>query len=229
MVEGTINNKYKILSGKPMQDLRGYLTEEQVQTLFEACSTDRERLLIRMLWKTGRRVGEILGLQVKDIDFITCNILWHIEKKNILKKRRKETPEKFEERKKHPKPDYPILKPIDRASIGMLKDYIVKERLGHEDYIFYSPFIGRGKPLTRFRIFQLIRKIGERAGIARVGNKGIHPHHFRHSFAVHIVRNAKNPAAIALLQKALEHNNINITMNYLQFSQEDLREIIEED
>jgi len=227
-MKGTINPRSINVMPGPMKDLQGYLKEQDVQTLFDACRTNRERLIIRIFWKTGRRVGEVLMLKVKDIDFRARNIVWHIEKKNVIRKRIEETNEEFEIRKKQPKPAYTAVKPIGSGTIEMLRDYIFNEKLQPDDYVFYSPFLGKDKHLTRGRIFQIIRKIGERAGITMVGDKGLHPHHFRHSFAIHVLTNSNSPRGIALVQRVLEHSDPKITAGYLQFSQEDLREIIED-
>lgn len=45
-----------------------YLEEEQVQQLLSACSSFRDYLLLRTLWKTGCRVSEILALTPDAID-----------------------------------------------------------------------------------------------------------------------------------------------------------------
>ena len=216
---------------RPMSDERGYITQEQYDLIFLACKDERERLLVRMLWKTGRRVSELLLLKVKDIDWDLGMISWQIEKKNILRQRSKETNDEFKARvedvAKHGKPEFRAMKPLDSKSLEMLKNYIASFELVPENYVFFSPW-KVAMPLTRFRVFQIIRKIGERAGINSIGKKGIHPHHFRHGFAVNVARKAKNPAQIIMLHKILEHSSMEQTMQYQKYSQEDLREILED-
>ena len=43
------------------------LTEDDVRRLLEACLNPRDRGMIALLWDTGARIGEILGMRVKDL------------------------------------------------------------------------------------------------------------------------------------------------------------------
>ncbi len=46
------------------------ITSEEIQELINACTNDRDRLLIAMMAETGLRLGEILGIHyTEDIDF----------------------------------------------------------------------------------------------------------------------------------------------------------------
>ena len=46
------------------------ITSEEIQALINACTNDRDRLLIAMMAETGLRLGEILGIHyTEDIDF----------------------------------------------------------------------------------------------------------------------------------------------------------------
>jgi len=50
----------------PLQEPR-YLSPEQVRTLIDACTSPLMKCLTVLLYDTGARIGEILGLQVSDI------------------------------------------------------------------------------------------------------------------------------------------------------------------
>jgi len=53
------------------------------------------------------------------------------------------------------------------------------------------------------------------------GELDIHPHTFRHSFAVYCLRNGMN---VRVLQKILGHDNLNTTAIYLDIVAEDIKE-----
>lgn len=205
------NYQYEI-----MKDLQGFFKPGDRKKIYNECDSLRDKLLVRVLWKSGRRIGEVLKLQVKDIDFDGKGIVWHIDKKT---KKVDGERTKFDLRK---------WKPQDVLTLDILKYHIEQEELRPDDYIFQSPF-KNNKPITRQRADQIIKRICERIGIYRVGDKKPHCHNFRHSFAVYGVKNAKNPGDIRKLQMILEHANLNITSFYLQFADEDTREIMEAD
>jgi len=69
---------------------------------------------------------------------------------------------------------------------------------------------------NRHAVRQLIRHSGIRAGI-----KGLHPHRFRHTFAILYLRRG---ASIYHLQEALGHKSLDMCRHYLQISQSDLEE-----
>ena len=47
-----------------------YLTPEQVDRLEEACCIPEDKLLIRLLYQSGARVSEVLGLKPHNIDYV---------------------------------------------------------------------------------------------------------------------------------------------------------------
>lgn len=194
-----------MVSYSVMRDVSGYLDKAQVQKILEQCRLTRNYILIYLLWKTGRRISELLPLKVKDIDLEGGTI-----KFKILKKKNK---------------NYYKIKPIDTATILVLTKYFVGKN--PEDYLFQSPYKPE-QPLSRQQAHTIVRNLAEKAGIYYAGERPVHPHTFRHSFSVHFLRNAKNRAsALMLLQNLLEHSSVAVTGHYLQFSQEDTREELE--
>jgi integrase/recombinase XerD len=75
--------------------------------------------------------------------------------------------------------------------------------------------------ISRFAVFKIVRKLGEKVGIERVGEKTIHPHHFRHSFAIFMVRNGM---PLTKLQTLLGHGSLSATTFYLQFKSKEISE-----
>jgi len=53
----------------PIRDLKGYLERSQVERLIAVASNPRDALLVRIPWRTGIRVSELIGIKVPDIDF----------------------------------------------------------------------------------------------------------------------------------------------------------------
>ena len=198
---------WKSTNNPVMQDLSGFFKKGEKRDIYNSCQKDRDKLLIRLLWKSGRRVGEILMLKVKDIDFDNCDIIWNIEKKKKPLKK---------------------VKPMDKFTIALLDSYIDNENLLNDDYVFRSAYKPEF-PITRQRAFQIVREACERIGINFVGDKRPHPHHFRHSFAVNWAKTAKSPADLRKLQQYLEHSSLDMTEQYLDFAAEDARDIINQE
>jgi integrase len=190
-----------------MKDLQGYITAEDVdkilqQVLNTPCQfKERNYLFILMLFRTGRRVSELLKLNVADINFMQKGIIW-----NILKKRTKTQ----------------RLKSVDSETFQLLSNYIeINEKIIETKGGLIFPF-------KRAWAQQLVQKYCEEAGYNLIGTKKPHPHHFRHSFSIHYLTHTKRNEALSMLQKELEHSNINITQLYLQFNLEDARKVKEE-
>ena len=195
-----------------MKDLQGYFKEGERKAMYNAADNPRDKLLIRLLWVTGRRITEILMIKVFEIDFQLNKISFHIEKKT----------EKVDGIKQ--KKDLVKLKPIDDFTANLIKWYINSNGLKPEQYLFESEF-NPGNPISRQRAFQIIRMIAEKAGIEKVGGKLPHAHHFRHSYAIDMARKMESPADLRKLQMMLEHANLGVTEQYLQFSDEELRDM----
>jgi integrase/recombinase XerD len=188
-----------------MSDPRGYLSVEQVEAIIGAAKNPRDKLLLQLLYRCGRRVSEVLMLREEDILWADRKIIF-----NILK------------RKKPVKE----LKPVDEDTFRLLEEYVrikgsllgLRKQAGGQ-LLF---------PISRQYVFKMMRKLGAEVGITRVGKKGLHPHHLRHSFAVHQVRgNIKTADDLRKLQMYMGHANINTTAHYLQFSPDELRDVVD--
>lgn len=193
-----------IKTAQAMRDQQGFFKKGERKRIYRSANLLRDQVLIRLLWKSGRRISEVIQIKVKDIDFENNMIYW-----NILKKK--------EEKKE--------LLPIDTKTIQLLEYYIQERNLTSEEYLISSG--DTSKPLRREYCFKIIRKLGKRAGVEWVGNKKIHPHHFRHSYAVDLSKRAKTPKDIRLIQQTMQHSSLAMTEQYLKFNPEEIREMIE--
>lgn len=191
-------------ASQTMEDLKGYLKEEQVERLINATTNLRDRLILQIMYRCGRRVSEVLMIKKDDMIWEENKIIF-----NILKRKR------------------PVkeLKPVDSETMRLLRSYIdqkgnlkgIKKPM-KDDLLF---------PVSRQYVFKLIRKLGKSVGIEYVGKKRLHPHHLRHSFAVHQVRtNVKTAEDLRKLQMYMSHANMATTSHYLQFSPDELRSLV---
>jgi len=189
----------------PIRDLKGYLEPEQVERLIVAATNPRDALLVRITWRTGIRVSQLIGIRVQDIDFDNRAIVIKVQK---IRKR----DGKVIERRR--------VVPIDQGTLGMVREYLEwRKQFSYKgDHLF---------PISRQRVVQICWKLGKRAGITRVGDPTIsqhtkfHLHHLRHSFAIHCI---KRGMTIERLQKILGHSSPTTTSVYLQYSLKDLHE-----
>ena len=200
-----------------MRDLQGYFKKGERKAMYDAACAEnkiRDMLLIRLLWVSGRRITEILNIKLHEIDFEINKISFHIEKKTQLIKGVR------------CKKDLIKLKPIDQFTVNLIRDYIGETELKPSDYLFKSDFKESG-PISRQRAFQIIRRYAAKVGIEKVGGKKPHPHHFRHSYAIDKAKTLKTPGDIRRLQMMMEHSNLGVTEQYLQFSDEDMADMVE--
>jgi integrase/recombinase XerD len=171
-----------------MKDITDYLEKEQVDRLLaasKACNI-RDYLIMRVLWRTGARVSELLNITPQDMEF--RNQVVNITKAKGGKQRR-------------------VL--LDNETLQLLSEYISTQNILVDRPIF---------TIKRCQVHTIAKKYGSMAGI----NGSIHPHTFRHSFAIHLIRSGVD---IRRLQLLLGHSDLNTTQVYLQFRDQDLRDV----
>ena len=189
----------------PIRDLKGYLEPEQVEKVICAATNARDVLLVRIPWRSGIRVTELISIRVPDIDFENRAIVIKVQK---MRKRDGKT---IERRR---------VVPIDQGTLDMIKEYLEwRKQFPYKGDLLF--------PISRQRVDQIFWKLGRRAGIKEIGDPAIskhrklHPHHLRHSFAIHCI---KRGMGIERLQKILGHQSPTTTSVYLQYSLKDLHE-----
>ena len=189
----------------PIRDLKGYLEPGQVDRVIAAATNPRDALLVRIPWRTDIRVSELMGIRVSDIDFANRAIAI-----KILKTRKKDG--KAIERRR--------VVPIDQGTLDMVREYLEwRKQFPYKGDLLF--------PISRARVNQIYWKLGRKAGIKEIGDPAIsqhrklHPHHMRHSFAIHCI---KRGMSIERLQKILGHQSPTTTSVYLQYSVADLHE-----
>jgi integrase/recombinase XerD len=95
---------------------------------------------------------------------------------------------------------------LDPETFTLLSEYILTHNIPEFQPVF---------TLSSVQVWNIVKKYGRMIGV------DIHPHTFRHSFAIHLVRSGLD---LRRVQQLLGHSNLNTTQVYLQFKDEDLRE-----
>jgi integrase/recombinase XerC len=189
----------------PIRDLKAYLPPKQVERLIAVATNPRDVLLVRIPWRTGIRVSELIGLRISDIDFDGRALVIKVQK---MRKRDGKTIEKRR------------MVPIDQGTLDMIREYLKwRKQFSYEGDLLF--------PTTRQRVNQIFWKLGRKAGITEIGDPAIskhrklHPHVLRHSFSIQCI---KKGMSIDRLQKILGHASPTTTSVYLQWSSADLHE-----
>jgi integrase/recombinase XerD len=98
--------------------------------------------------------------------------------------------------------------PVDRNTVQLIDEYLQWRRR----FPYRGPLVF---PFTRQRGWQLVEKLGRRAGI-----KGLHPHSLRHLLATTWANKGLDTKKLQLL---MGHADIGTTMQYVDSSFEQLR------
>ena len=217
--------------------MKAYLEPEEVQRLEQAAEYLRDRLLVRLLWRLGCRISEVLGIGVGDIDFAQGTVtIEHLKVRLKLScpqcgtrlsrtarfcpgcgsRVEKAVSEELEHRRKR-------TLPIDKDTLEMLRDYI---RQG-------GPLDDGGRRLlfgiSRGHAWHIIRECAQRAGLGDLVNpetgevRGISPHRLRDAHAIHAIKVDDSTDSVRLLQEMLGHKSIVTTMKYRKVSGEELK------
>jgi integrase/recombinase XerD len=135
--------------------MRKYLKEEEIKSVFDQTKNPRDYLILRLLYETGMRVGELADLKIRDIDLQESEI--SIQKAKRHKEGRK----------------IPIW---NNSTSNMLEMYIgTRDR---DEGLFIS---NKGTPISKRQIQRIYEDCAKRAGIERERQ---HVHILRHTHAV---------------------------------------------
>lgn len=142
------------------------LSVEEVNLLLEQPNGSspkeiRDKAMLEMLYATGIRVSELIGLRVNDVN-LSMNFLQ-------CRDRNKERVIPFTNETRAALVNY-----IENARDAMCKD--------DQGFLFTNC---QGSPMTRQGFWKIIKYYSSKAGI----KKEITPHTIRHSFAMHLVNN----------------------------------------
>ena len=167
-----------------------FLTVDEVFALLEAAAGEdvlgsRDRAILELLYASGLRVSELVGLNLEDVDLKSQTV-------RVLGKGRKER-----------------IVPMGEKACGALEGYLEKRHslLGkhtNERGFFLNRHGGR---LTARSIERLLNKYIRRSGL----QKTVTPHVLRHTFATHLLGAGADMRGI---QELLGHSSLSTTQKY---------------
>ncbi len=189
-------------SPKVWRSLPGYLSEDEVERLLEQpdLSTPyglRDRAMLEVLYATGLRVSELVGIRLEEINFeLGClRTFGKGSKERIV--------------------------PLGGSAVRFIQQYLKEARQHFLRKRRASPFLfvtQQGHSMTRQYFWMLVRKYGRKVGI----EKKISPHLLRHSFATHLLDHGADLRAVQMM---LGHADISTTQIYTHVSRERLKKI----
>lgn len=186
------------------------LTVSEIAQLIDASISEdnvislRNRALLELLYSTGGRVSEIVGINLNDI----FSMKSESTDVRVIKLRGKGSKER--------------IVPMGSFSIKALDDYLVRVRPNlltrnskiKSDALFLNQ---RGSRISRQSAWQIVVDSAARCGLS----DGISPHVFRHSFATHLLDGG---ADIRVVQELLGHASVTTTQIYTLITIDKIRE-----
>jgi integrase/recombinase XerD len=188
---------------RPASRLPKALPLEDVESILEAAGapgtvlSSRDRALLELLYGTGSRISEAVGLDIDDIDLEESSVLLRGKggKQRIV--------------------------PLGSYARASIQDYLTSSRPALVSARTRTPAVflnARGGRLSRQSAWTVLTKAAERAGIAT----DVSPHTLRHSFATHLLDGG---ADVRVVQELLGHASVTTTQIYTLVTVEKLREV----
>lgn len=165
--------------GKTLPDL---LTDAEVRRIQAACRTFRDYAIVKTLATSGIRNTELCNLDVRDVDF---------EAKTL--------------RIRSGKGEKDGVARISSGCADAIEEYLNVREHQDADPLFLSRTGGR---LTRNGVYQLVKRLADRADI----EKNVTVHAFRHYFATSMIENG---ADVSVVKELMRHEDVSSTMKYL--------------
>jgi len=168
------------------------LSTEEMARLLKAARTrtwhgTRNHALIAMFCDTGLRLSELIGLNVDDIDLNALAV-----------------------RVRHGKGGKERRAYIGHTLARSLRRWIEIRPFAPGSSALYCTTNGRR--LDKRNVARIIDRVAVRANL---GDRRVHPHMLRHSFATHYIQNGGDPFS---LQRILGHSDIKTTMIYVNLA-----------
>ncbi|MFD1828036.1 MULTISPECIES: site-specific tyrosine recombinase XerD [Mumia] len=203
--EGTVGRDVaaEVKPPTPPRRLPKALAVEEVEAILDAAGSAgtglaaRDRALLELLYGTGARISEAVGLDVDDLDLESAQVLLRGKggKQRVV--------------------------PVGRFAVDAVRSYLVDVRPSlvsardNGGAVFLN---SRGGRLSRQSAWTVLAKAAQRAGIA----VDVSPHTLRHSFATHLLDGG---ADVRVVQELLGHASVTTTQVYTLVTIDKLREV----
>jgi integrase/recombinase XerD len=185
----------------PPRRLPKAIPVDDVEALLEAAGFDgtplalRDRALLEVLYGTGARISEAVGLDVDDLDRDAVVLRGKGGKERVV--------------------------PVGSYAARAVDDYLVRARPALAAAGRGTPRLflnARGGPLSRQSAWTILRVAAERAGLT----SELSPHTLRHSYATHLLDGG---ADVRVVQELLGHASVSTTQVYTLVTVDRLREV----
>jgi integrase/recombinase XerD len=203
-IEGLVSEDPSVTleSPKIRRNLPGYLRLEDVERLLNQPDVKtpiglRDRAMLEVLYSTGLRVSELIGLRTMDLDAkVGCvRCIGKGDKERIV--------------------------PVGKKALAIVEKYLRDARPELLGKVQGNPslFVNRrGAALSRVGVWKILSAYGRLAGL-RVA---LTPHMLRHSFATHLLERGADLRSVQLM---LGHADISTTQIYTHVVEERLKQI----
>ncbi|EQC4552337.1 site-specific tyrosine recombinase XerD [Cronobacter malonaticus] len=191
-----------LASPKLPQRLPKDLSEAQVERLLQAPTVEepielRDKAMLEVLYATGLRVSELVGLTMSDVSL----------RQGVVRVNGKGNKER--------------LVPLGEEAVYWLEQYLTHGRpwlLNGQslDILFPS---NRARQMTRQTFWHRIKHYAQLAGI---DSEKLSPHVLRHAFATHLLNHG---ADLRVVQMLLGHSDLSTTQIYTHVATERLRQL----
>jgi integrase/recombinase XerD len=173
------------------------LTTNEMTALINSAVTNREKVIVELLYSSGLRVSELTHLNWSDVSFGQASI-------RCFGKGAKER-----------------IVPVNTPALQALKNYLEERKQPDGKTNFASQPIlldRKGKRITRLAVWQILKRLAQSANVG----KKFSPHTLRHSFATHLLENG---ADLRSVQELLGHASVVTTQLYTHLSRGHLRKV----
>lgn len=188
---------------RPASRLPKALPLSDIESILDAAGApgttlaSRDRSLLEVLYGTGARISEAVGLDLDDLDLEESTVLLRGKggKQRIV--------------------------PLGSYARQSLLDYLAASRPALVSAKTNTPAVflnARGGRLSRQSAWTVLTRAAQRAGVAA----DVSPHTLRHSFATHLLDGG---ADVRVVQELLGHASVTTTQIYTLVTVEKLREI----